>query len=136
MRLLSEHKDTASLITLPVPTQEVLKALQQNRVGKDNAAVEFSRTTLLERTWPRIRSVATLYILALTLPVSICGCLVLVAMHLLKGGRLVAFSPHPTNKTGTHRHHPTAIVTGMSSQLSCNAQPAHPVWHNLIRVHS
>ena len=92
--------------------QEVLQSLAQNRMGKDNAAIEFSRTSLLQRTWPRLRSVATLYIVALTLPISILGCVALVVMHILRGGRLTALSPHPISNT-RKGYQPTAIVTGV-----------------------
>ena len=92
--------------------QEVLQTLAQNRMGKDNAAIEFSRTSVLQRTWPRLRSMATLYIVALTLPISILGCIALVVLHILRGGRLLALSPHPTSKK-CKGYQPTAIVTGV-----------------------
>ena len=96
--------------------QEVLQTLAQNRMGKDNAAIEFSRTSLLQRTWPRLRSVATLYIVALTLPISILGCVALVVLHILRGGRLLALSPHPTSNT-RKGYQPTAIVTGVHCHI-------------------
>lgn len=86
-------------------------------MGKDNAAIEFSRTSLLERTWPRLRSLATLYIVALTLPISILGCVALVVLHILRGDRLVALSPHPTSKT-RKGYQPTAIVTGAHCHIN------------------
>lgn len=98
--------------SLTLLLQEVLKALAQNRIGKDNAAVEFSKTTVIQRIWPRLRSIATLYVLALTLPISVCGCLYFIAVHLLRGGRLVGMSPSPSSKN-RKGYHPTAIVTGV-----------------------
>ena len=104
-----------------VHAQEVLKALAQNRIGKDNAAVEFSKTDIIQRTWPRLRSIATLWILALTIPISVWGGLLLVLAHLLKGGRLVGCSPNPSNKT-RKGYHPTAIVTGVPLQYIFTVQ--------------
>ena len=107
-----------------VHAQEVLKALAQNRIGKDNAAVEFSKTDIIQRTWPRLRSIATLWILALTIPISVWGGLLLVLAHLLKGGRLVGWSPNPSNKT-RKGYHPTAIVTGVPLQYIFTAQSGY-----------
>ena len=98
-----------------------MTALAQNRIGKDNAAVEFSKTDIIQRTWPRLRSIATLWILALTIPISVWGGLLLVLAHLLKGGRLVGWSPNPSNKT-RKGYHPTAIVTGAPLQHIFNVQ--------------
>ena len=98
-------------VYIPLHAQEVLKALAQNRIGKDNAAVEFSKTDIIQRTWPRLRSIVTLWILALTIPISVWGGLLLVLAHLLKGGRLVGWNPNPSSKT-RKGYHPTAIVTG------------------------
>ncbi len=93
-------------------------------MGKDNAAIEFSRTSLLQRTWPRFRSVATLYIVALTLPISILGCVALVMLHVLRGGRLTALSPQPTGNT-RKGYQPTAIVTGVHCHTRLAMQSVH-----------
>ncbi len=111
--------------------QEVLQTLAQNRMGKDNAAIEFSRTSLLEITWPRLRSLATLYIVALTLPISILGCVALVMLHILRGGRLVALSPHPTSKT-RKGYQPTAIVTGAHCHINLPGSHCTAMQHCLL----
>lgn len=109
---ISKSKVQCTCLYTTLHAQEVLKALAQNRIGKENAAVEFSKTDLIQRTWPRLRSIATLWILALTIPISVWGGVLLVLAHLLKGGRLVGWSSNPSNKT-RKGYHPTAIVTGM-----------------------
>lgn len=97
--------------------QAVLQALSQNRVGKDNAAKEFARTSLLQRTWPRLRSVATLIILSWTIPVSLFGCFLLCALHLLRGGDLIGIGKVASGRARNKRFHRTVIVSGR--QLIC-----------------
>ena len=92
--------------------QAVLQALSQNRVGKDNAAKEFARTSLLQRTWPRLRSVATLIILSWTIPVSLFGCFLLCTLHLLRGGDLIGIGKVASGRARNKRFHRTVIVSG------------------------
>lgn len=97
-----------------VALQAVLQAMSQNRVGKDNAAKEFARTSLLQRTWPRLRSIATLILLSWTIPVSLFGCFVLCTLHLLRGGNLIGFGKVSSGPARNKRLHDTVIVTGKS----------------------
>ena len=111
MSVMATHKTGVRM-------QAVLQALSQNRVGKDNAAKEFARTSLLQRTWPRLRSVATLIILSWTIPVSLFGCFLLCTLHLLRGGDLIGIGKVATGRARNKRFHKTVIVAGRCLDLS------------------
>lgn len=98
-----------------MPKQDVLQALAQNRIGKENAAKEFSRTSLLQRTWPRLRSIAALVILSWTIPISLFGCILLCMRHMLRGGNLIGIGKVASGRARNKRFHKTVIVAGEGS---------------------
>ena len=110
--MIYSHMDTLLQNKFPFAKQAVLQALSQNRVGKDNAAKEFAKTSLLQRTWPRLRSIATLIILCWTIPVSLFGCFLLCASHLLKGGSLIGIGKVASGRARNEKFHKTVIVAG------------------------
>ena len=125
--LLLEHADYTGMVFRLIvkmslhqcafAKQAVLQALSQNRVGKDNAAKEFAKTSLLQRTYPRLRSIATLIILCWTIPVSLLGCFLLCASHLLKGGNLIGIGKVASGRARNKKFHKTVIVAGGLSAL-------------------